>query len=89
MGASDFSKLPHIGEAVRRKEDARFLTGAGNYTDDVLLPHQAHAVFLRSPHAHAAIRSIDTAAAAKMPGVVHIFTGADIDGRWAACPAAG
>ncbi|WP_295534551.1 xanthine dehydrogenase family protein molybdopterin-binding subunit [uncultured Pseudacidovorax sp.] len=86
MGASDFSKLPHIGEAIRRKEDVRFLTGAGNYTGDVVLAHQAHAVFLRSPHAHAAITSIDTSAAKQMPGVVGIFTGADIDGKMGGLP---
>ncbi|MBP6895126.1 carbon-monoxide dehydrogenase large subunit [Pseudacidovorax sp. 1753] len=86
MGASDFSKLPHIGEAIRRKEDLRFLTGAGNYTGDVVLANQAHAVFLRSPHAHAAITSIDTSAAKQMPGVVGIFTGADIDGKMGGLP---
>lgn len=86
MGASDFSKLPHIGEAIRRKEDLRFLTGAGNYTGDVVLANQAHAVFLRSPHAHAAIKSIDTSAAGQMPGVVGIFTGADIDGKMGGLP---
>ena len=53
MGASDFSGLPHIGEAVKRKEDYRFLTGDGQYTDDVTLANQSHAVFVRSPHAHA------------------------------------
>ena len=86
MGASDFSKLPHIGEAIRRKEDLRFLTGAGNYTGDVVLANQAHAVFLRSPHAHAAIQSIDTSAAKQMPGVIGIFTGADIDGKMGGLP---
>ena len=58
MGASDFSGLPHIGEAVKRKEDYRFLTGAGNYTDDIVLANQAYCVFVRSPHAHATIDSI-------------------------------
>ena len=86
MGASDFAKLPHIGEALKRKEDYRFLTGAGQYTDDVNLANQSHAVFLRSPHAHAAIKSIDTAAASKMPGVVGIFTGKDIDGKMGGLP---
>lgn len=86
MGATDFAKLPHIGEAVRRKEDARFLTGAGNYTDDIVLPNQAHAVFVRSPHAHAAIRSVDIAEAEKMPGVVGIFSGKDIDGKMGGLP---
>lgn len=79
MGASDFSKLPHIGEALQRKEDVRFLTGAGNYTDDVHLAHQAHAVFVRSPHAHATVNSVDTAKAAAMPGVLRVFTGKDVE----------
>ncbi|MDR2215664.1 MAG: xanthine dehydrogenase family protein molybdopterin-binding subunit [Nevskiaceae bacterium] len=86
MSATSFSQLPHIGEALRRKEDYRFLTGAGQYTDDVTLAHQAHAVFLRSPHAHALIKSIDLAAASKMPGVVGIFTGKDIDGKMGGLP---
>jgi aerobic carbon-monoxide dehydrogenase large subunit len=77
MGASDLSS---IGQAVLRKEDYRFLTGAGQYTDDVAPPHHTHAYFLRSPHAHANIRSIDTAAARAAPGVVAIFTGADLTG---------
>jgi carbon-monoxide dehydrogenase large subunit len=69
-----------IGQSVKRKEDARFLTGTGQYTDDVSMPNQTHAYFLRSPHAHAKIRSIDTAKARKAPGVVAIYTGADLDG---------
>ena len=75
MGASDFSKLPHIGAAVRRKEDYRFLTGAGQYTDDITQAAQTYAVFVRSPHAHAAIKGIDTSRAKAMPGVVAVFTG--------------
>jgi len=67
-----------IGASVRRKEDLRFLSGRGQYTDDINRPGQTHAYILRSPHAHAAIRGIDTAAAAAMPGVVAIFTGADM-----------
>ena len=69
-----------IGQSVRRKEDARFLTGAGQYTDDVTLPNQTHAYFLRSPHAHATIRSIDTSKAKAAPGVVAVYTGADLEG---------
>ena len=53
-----------IGAAVRRKEDHRFITGKGHYTDDINRPGQTHAYFLRSPHAHAKIRSIDSKAAA-------------------------
>jgi len=67
-----------IGAAVRRKEDVRFLTGRGTYTDDINRPNQAHAHILRSPHAHAKIIRVDTAAARRAPGVVAIFTGADL-----------
>ncbi|NCT99213.1 MAG: xanthine dehydrogenase family protein molybdopterin-binding subunit [Comamonadaceae bacterium] len=78
MGAIDFAKLPHIGEPLRRKEDYRFLTGAGQYTDDIQLQGMKHAVFVRSPHAHAAIRSINKTAALAAPGVVGIFDGQDV-----------
>ena len=86
MGASDFSKLPHIGESLLRKEDYRFLTGAGNYTDDINLANQTYAVFVRSPHAHAVVKSIDLAAAKALPGVVEIFTGKDIEGKMGGLP---
>src|SRR5450631_1468073 len=69
-----------IGAAVRRKEDFRFVTGHGQYTDDVVRPGETRAVFLRSPHAHAKIKSIDISAAKKLPGVEAIFTGADLAG---------
>ena len=78
MGASDFSNLPHIGESVRRKEDYRFLTGAGQYTDDITMQAQSYAVFVRSPHAHAVIKSIDISAASAMPGGVRIFICRDL-----------
>src|SRR6478736_3331638 len=81
MGANDSTGLASvIGQAVLRKEDARFLTGTGQFTDDVSMPRQTHAYFLRSPHAHAAIRSIDVVKAKTLPGVVEIFTGADLTG---------
>ncbi|HLZ64923.1 MAG TPA: xanthine dehydrogenase family protein molybdopterin-binding subunit [Aliidongia sp.] len=67
-----------IGAAVRRKEDFRFLTGQGHYTDDINRPGQTHAYLLRSPHAHASLGAIDTAAALAAPGVVAVFTGADL-----------
>ncbi len=67
-----------IGASVRRKEDLRFLSGRGQYTDDINRPGQTHAAILRSPHAHAAIRGIDLARAKAMPGVIAIFTGADM-----------
>jgi len=66
------------GHAVRRLEDESLLAGAGRYTDDVTLPGQAHLVFLRSPYPHARIVSIDTAAAAAMPGVLRVITGAEM-----------
>ena len=69
---------PLIGARIARKEDYRFLTGAGQYTDDVALPNQAYAAFVRSPHAHANIRAIDTGAARSSPGFVGVYTGADL-----------
>ena len=69
-----------IGASVKRKEDLRFLSGRGQYTDDIVRPGQTWAYILRSPHAHARIRGIDTAAAKSMPGVVAVFTGADMAG---------
>ena len=67
-----------IGKRIERKEDARFLTGAGQYTDDVKLANQSYACFLRSPYAHARIKSIKADAAKKAPGVLAIYTGADL-----------
>ena len=67
-----------IGSAVKRKEDLRFITGSGRYTDDIHVLHEAHACFVRSPHAHATIGSIDTSAASAMPGVLGVFTGEDV-----------
>jgi carbon-monoxide dehydrogenase large subunit len=66
-----------IGQPVPRTEDPRLLTGNGHYVDDFNQVHQAYAVFLRSPHAHAVIKSIDTAAAKTLPGVLAVLTGAD------------
>jgi len=67
-----------IGQSVRRVEDPRLLQGFGRYSDDVNLPHQAYGVVVRSPHAHAAIRSIDTQAARSAAGVLAVLTGADL-----------
>ena len=67
----------YIGQAVKRREDLRFITGAGQYTDDITLPGQTAAHFIRSPHAHAKIKSIRKDKALKSPGVVAIFTGQD------------
>jgi carbon-monoxide dehydrogenase large subunit len=66
-----------IGEPVRRKEDLRLLTGRGRFGDDVALPRQAHACFVRSPHAHARIVAVDKRAALAAPGVLAVLTGAD------------
>ena len=66
-----------FGKPVRRVEDARFLTGRGVFSDDVSLPGQIHAAFVRSPHAHARIVRIDGVAALKMPGVIAVLSGAE------------
>src|SRR5918997_4790656 len=66
------------GAPIKRREDPRFITGEGNYLDDIKLASMAHCAILRSPYAHARIRSIDTAAAEAMPGVRLVLTGADI-----------
>src|SRR5262245_9269220 len=67
-----------IGQAVTRFEDPRLLRGEGRFVEDVNLPGQAYMYLLRSPHAHARIRSIDTEAALAAPGVIAVFTGADL-----------
>ena len=67
-----------IGASVKRREDQRFITGKGQYTDDINRPGQTWAVFVRSPHAHANIKSIDASAALKSPGCLAVYTGADI-----------
>ncbi len=66
-----------IGDAVRRKEDARLLTGRGCYSDDINLPGQAYGAVLRTPYAHALIRAVDVEAACAMPGVLAVLTGRD------------
>jgi aerobic carbon-monoxide dehydrogenase large subunit len=67
-----------IGASVRRKEDQRFITGKGHYTDDISRPGQTYAYFIRSPHAHAKITRIDAGAAKGLPGVVAVLTGAEL-----------
>jgi carbon-monoxide dehydrogenase large subunit len=69
-----------IGQPVRRKEDIRFVTGRGQYLDDIAPPNTAYAYFVRSPHAHAIIRGVDAEAARDMPGVIGILTAADVVG---------
>ncbi len=70
-------KRPWIGQSLPRFEDLRLVRGAGRYTDDIDLPGQVHAVFARSPHAHARIRAMDLASVRKMEGVLCVLTGAD------------
>src|SRR4029077_7810638 len=67
-----------IGASVVRKEDKRFITGKGRYVDDIKLQGMTYAHFIRSPHAHAKVKSIDSSAAMKMPGVVGVLTGQQI-----------
>src|ERR1700688_3318256 len=69
-----------VGQSVPRKEDPMLLRGQGHYTDDIALPGQAYAVMVRSQNAHGVIRSIDTQAALKMPGVLGVYTSADLQG---------
>src|SRR5260370_22271793 len=69
-----------LGASIKRREDPRFITGKGNYTDDLKLAGMTHAVFVRSPHANAKIRKIDTSKASKAPGAVAIFTRKDMPG---------
>ncbi len=74
---TDMSSSP-IGKPLTRREDRRFLTGAGLYTDDVTLPGQTYGFFLRSPHAHARVRKVDVARAKAAPGVLAVLTGEDV-----------
>src|SRR4030088_1666472 len=67
-----------IGASVVRKEDRRFITGKGRYVDDIKLMGLTHAHFIRSPHAHAKVKNIDSSAAMKMPGVVGVLTGKEL-----------
>ncbi len=67
-----------ISRPVLRREDSRFVTGHGRYTDDIFVPDEVHAVFVRSDHAHGELKSIDTAAARKHPGVLAVLTGDDL-----------
>ena len=68
----------YIGKSVKRVEDKRFITGHGHYTDDIILPRQTYAIFVRSHYAHAKIVDVDISEAKAMPGVIAIYTGADV-----------
>lgn len=76
----------YFGQSVKRNEDPRLLTGQALFVDDVHLPGMAHAAFLRSPHAHARLGAIDTSEAAAMPGVIAIYTAADLGEYWQTGP---
>jgi len=78
----------YIGRAMKRVEDPRLIKGIASYVDDMLLPGMLHAVILRSPYAHAKINSIKTDAARALPGVVGVFTGADVNDKCGAVPCA-
>ena len=67
-----------LGQPIKRTEDPRFITGKGRYLDDIKLQSMTHMAILRSPYAHANIRSVDTTGAKSMPGVIAVFTGEDI-----------
>jgi len=73
-----YTKQPYVGQRIARKEDRRFLTGKGWYTDDIVLQGQAYAVFVRSPLAHATVKGIDATAAREMDGVLAVLTGDDL-----------
>ncbi len=75
-----------IGSRVRRVEDPRLITGAATYVGDLAPVGMLHAAFVRSPHAHARLTRIDTTAARQLPGVVAVFTGADVNGAFAPLP---
>jgi carbon-monoxide dehydrogenase large subunit len=77
-----------FGSGIRRREDPRLITGTATYTEDVVLPDMAHAALLRSPHAHARIRSIDTSRAKQAPGVLAVFTAADTEAALKPMPCA-
>ncbi len=78
----------YIGKPLKRKEDPRLIQGLGHYVDDIRLPEMHHAVFVRSPHAHARIRSVDISKAQTAPGVVLVLTGRDVQGAVGTVPCA-
>ncbi len=74
-------EFQYVGKPVKRKEDPRLITGRGLYVDDIKLPGMLYAAFVRSPYAHARIKSVDVSKALRMPGVVNVFTGNDLRGK--------
>ena len=71
----------YLGAHVKRLEDSRLLAGQGRFLDDITLPGLLHAAFVRSTHAHAIVRAVDTEAARRAPGVVRVLTGRDLEGE--------
>jgi aerobic carbon-monoxide dehydrogenase large subunit len=86
--ATNVSRARVFGSGIRRREDPRLLTGAARYTADFTLPGMVHAAIVRSPHAHARIRGIETSRAKQAPGVVAVFTGADTESALQCIPCA-
>ena len=79
----------HLGKPLKRKEDPRLIQGLAHYVDDIVLPGMLHVAILRSPYAHAKIRSVDVSKAQGAPGVVQVLTGADVRGSIGAVPMRG
>ena len=68
-----------LGSSIKRREDPALITGQAKYTDDLKVPNMLHAAIVRSPHAHAKIKGIDSSAALSHPGVVAVYTAADVE----------
>ncbi|HEX6578734.1 MAG TPA: hypothetical protein VF082_10230, partial [Jiangellaceae bacterium] len=81
-------RVNEVGQARRRREDARLITGQTQWTDNITLPGMLQLAILRSPVAHATITNVDVSAARERPGVVAAFSGADLAGDWGALPMA-
>ena len=77
-----------LGERIKRKEDPRLIQGRGHYVDDVKLDGMLHMAFARSAHAHARVKSVNVSAARAHPGVVAVYTGADLKGKVGLVPCA-
>src|SRR5215467_14328258 len=88
MTATEERSSAELGRARLRKEDARLITGQTNWTDNITLPGLLHVAYLRSPHAHARIVSVDTSGAKDLPGVIAAFSGADFADEQGSLPCA-
>ena len=78
---TEATALKYVGQPLRRREDFKFVTGQGRYTDDIKAPGMLHMAVLRSPHAHAIIKKVDLSAASAAPGVRLALSGADLAGK--------